>query len=64
MDTIPVKTLNLPGRFEKLETESRAAGSDLAGIIERVDAACTEIEVVLREVRSSGIGRLQKRAPL
>lgn len=58
-DTIPVQTLNLPGRFEKLETESRTVGSDLAGIIERVDSACTEIEIVLREVKTSGIGRLQ-----
>jgi hypothetical protein len=58
-DAIPVNTLNLPGRFEKLETESRNTGSDLAGIIERVDNACTEIEIVLREVKTSGIGRLQ-----
>lgn len=58
-DNIPVKSLNLPGRFEKLETESREAGSDLAGIIERVDSACAEIETVLREIKTGGIGRLQ-----
>jgi len=58
-DTIPVKTLNLPGRFEKLETESRSAGSDLAGIIQKVDSACGEIEIVLGEVKTSGLGRLQ-----
>lgn len=59
VETMPLKTLNLPGRFEKLETESRATGSDLAGIIQRVDSACMEIEVVLREVKTSGLGRLQ-----
>jgi hypothetical protein len=58
-DKLPIKSLNLPGRFEKLETESREAGSDLAGIIERVDSACTEIETILREIKTGGIGRLQ-----
>jgi len=56
---LPVKDLNLPGRFEKLESASKGAGVDMSGIIQRVDAACREIEIVLREVRTSGLGRLQ-----
>lgn len=54
-----MKDLNLPGRFEKLEAASRNAGCDMAGIIQRVDNACQEIEIVLREVHTSGLGRLQ-----
>jgi len=58
-EKIQLKDLNLPGRFEKLETESRGVGCDLAGIIQPVDSACNEIEIVLREVQTSGLGRLQ-----
>ncbi len=54
-----LKDLNLPGRFEKLESESKKSGCDMAGIIQPVQIACEEIEIVLREVHTSGIGRLQ-----
>jgi hypothetical protein len=54
-----VADLKLPGRFEKLAEASRAMGCDLASIIQRVDPACTEVDTLLREVSSSGLGRLQ-----
>jgi len=54
-----LKDLNLPGRFEKLESESQRTGCDISGIIQPVDSACIEIETILREVHTSGIGRLQ-----
>lgn len=54
-----VKNLTLPGRFEQLEAESKKTGCDIAGIVQPVRTACEEIEIVLREVDTSGLGRLQ-----
>ena len=54
-----INDLKLPGRFEKLQEATKAMGCDLASIIQRVDAACIEIDTLLREIAASGLGRLQ-----
>lgn len=54
-----LKNLSLPGRFEQLALESERTGSDMASIIQRVNSACEEIEIVLRELHTSRLGRLQ-----
>jgi hypothetical protein len=53
-----LKHLSLPGRFEQLKSESIKTGSDIAGIIQPVDKSCQEIETILREINTSGLGRL------
>lgn len=50
--------LSLPGRFEQLKSETKKTGTDISGIIQPVSKACQEIEVVLREIHTSGLGRL------
>lgn len=53
-----LRHLSLPGRFEQLQKETKKTGSDIAGIIQPVSSACEEIEVVLREINTAGLGRL------
>ncbi|WP_294671337.1 hypothetical protein [uncultured Fluviicola sp.] len=53
-----LKHLSLPGRFEQLQRESLKTGSDISGIIQPVKSACNEIEITLREIQTSGLGRL------
>lgn len=53
-----IKNLKLPGRFEKLKEFSQDAGCDLSSVIQRVEEACSEVETLIREVDTSGLGRL------
>ena len=53
-----LKQLRLPGRFEQLKYQSETTGSDISGIIQPVEEACVEIETILREINTSGLGRI------
>ncbi len=55
-----LKTLTLPKRFESLEHQAHEKASDLKAVVQRIDAAATRIETLLRQVQSGGLGRFEQ----
>ncbi len=55
----PLRHLELPRRWERLEQDARAAQVDPAAMVERVDDAANRVDALLRRVRGGGVGLIE-----